>query len=37
MDAYEPDLRTSDLREEIADETIRTLYDTLRKKSGLSA
>jgi hypothetical protein len=36
MDAYEPDLRTSDLRERIADETIRTLYDTLRRKSGLS-
>ena len=37
MDAYEPDLRTSDLREEIADETIRNLYGTLRRKSGLSA
>src|SRR6516162_2590280 len=36
MDAYEPDLRTSDLRDDLADESIWKLYGRLRQNSGLA-
>jgi hypothetical protein len=36
MEAYEPDLRTSDLRDELADDSIWKLYGRLRQNSGLA-